>query len=257
MSDKPPTLAAALAELQQHLPRIPRTATGQAGNRTYKYPPYDKILTRVRPVLAAHGWVWSTCPNLSSSFGESARFVLAYRLTHIATGEFISGSYPLTEGPPQQQGSQISYAKRYCLVAVLDLEVVGEDDDEMPERTPAKIPGPDHERLRHGTVEPTPDDRPAERARTVDSPGDNPWTDAPPGNFDIGTPEDHPGSIDSRQIKQLQIAFRQAGITDRAVRLGMTADLIGREVLTANQLSHIEADAIIKYLKEFIGNPSD
>jgi ERF superfamily len=256
MSDQPPTLAAALAELQQHLPRIPRTATGQAGNRTYKYPPYDRILARVRPVLAAHGWVWNSTPTLSVA-ERPTRFVLAYNLTYLPTGESISGSYPLTEGPPQQQGSQISYAKRYCLVAVLDLVVVGEDDDAMPERTPAKIPGPDHERLRHGTVEPTPDDRPAERTRTVDNPGDNPWTDAPTGDFDIGTPEDHPGSIDSHQLTQLQVAFRQAGITDRAVRLGMTADIIGREVLTASQLSHIEADAIIKHLKELIGNPSD
>jgi ERF superfamily len=249
MPDQPPTLAAALAELQQHLPRIPRTATGQVGTRTYKYPPYDKILARVRPVLAAHGWVWNSTPTLSA-VERPARFVLAYSLTYLATGESYSGSWPLNEGSPQQSGSQISFAKRYCLVAVLDLEVTGEDDDAMPERTPARIPGPDHERLRHGTVEPTPDDRPAERTRTVDSPGDNPWTDAPAGNFDIGTPEDHPGSIDGRQLKELQIAFRKAGIIDRTVRLGMTADIIGREVLTASQLSHIEADAVIKHLKE-------
>jgi len=244
-----PSLAAALLALQADLPRIPRTAQGQVGTRKYSYPPYDKILAKVRPVLHKHQFVWQCLPTLSERAGDGSppRFVLVYALTHLPTGETVLGSYPLAEGPPQQQGSQISYAKRYALVAVLDLEVVGEDDDAMPERTPAKIPGPDHERL---IPRAEPGDRLAERTRTVDNTGDNPWIDQPPGNFDIGTPEDHPGSIDSRQLKQLGIEFSKAGMTDRAVRLGMVADLIGREVLSSKQLSRLEADHVIRMLKE-------
>jgi ERF superfamily len=236
------SMAAALAELQAALPRIPKTVGGQHG----KYAAYDKILARVRPVLAKHGFLWSTLPTMTWVINPP-RFVLRYTLTHVPTGETISGDYPLTEGPAQQQGSQISYAKRYALVAALDLEVVGEDDDGV-ERTPAKVTGADHERLRNGTVEPTPDDRPAQRSRSVDNSGD-PWDGQPAGEWDLGQPEDTPGSVDERQTKDLGIEFTKAGITDRAVRLGMVADLIGREILTSKQLSRAEAAHVLKALR--------
>jgi hypothetical protein len=264
-----PSFAAALAALQADLPRIPRTATGQAGTRQYKYPPYDQILRRVRPALAKHGWVWHCRPTLRSFItGESreVRFVLAYELTHVPTGETVSGDYPLTEGTPQAQGSQISYAKRYALVAVLDLEVVGEDDDAMDRRdldvppahmrdrlTPARTTGTSHEQLRAGAVVATPEDRPAEHSHgPVDNSGDDPWAGQPAGEFDIGQPEGRPGSIDPRgsQMRNLQRAFQAAGITDRGVRLGMASDMISRQITTANQLSQLEADYIIRTLKE-------
>jgi ERF superfamily len=261
MTDQPPSLAAALLALQADLPRIPKTVSGQHG----RYAAYDKILARVRPVLAKHGFLWHTVPTMAGLPGNT-RFVLVYCLEHVASGERITGSYPLAEGQAQQQGSQISYAKRYALVAVLDLEVVGEDDDGMDDRreldvpparmrdrmTPTKTTGTDHEQLRGGAVEPTPDDRPADRHGPVDNPPVDKWTDALPGEFDIGQPEGRPGSIDPRgsQMRNLQRAFQAAGITDRVVRLGMASDMIGRQITTANQLSQLEADYIIRTLKE-------
>jgi hypothetical protein len=137
-----------------------------------------------------------------------------------------------------------------------DLRITGEDDDGMADRTPTKIPGPEHERLRYGTVVRTPDDRPAERATAVDNAGDR-WADSPPGPFDIGTPEDRPGSIGAWQLRVLQIAFKDAGIDDRDVRLGMVAEWIGRQVLTAKQLSRLEADHVIQRLQERKGQAND
>lgn len=236
------SFAAALAALQADLPRIPRTATGQAGNRRYQYAAYDKIIAKIRPILAKHEFVWNSQPTLD----ESGRFVLVYSLLHMESGKGVQGKYPLTEGPAQQQGSQISYAKRYALVAVLDLEVVGEDDDAM-ERQHVKIPGPDHERL---IPRQEPGDRPAERTRVVDNPGDNPWDNQPPGEYEPTPPEDHPGSVNSRTLKRLQIEFRRHGIEDRDVRLGMVTEWIGREILTANQLSEAEALHVIKKIGE-------
>src|SRR6185437_1964109 len=80
--DPPATLAAALAELQTDLPRIPRTAHGQVGTRRYTYPPYDQILRRVRPVLAKHRFMWRTQPTLTV-INDETRFVLAYSLTYL------------------------------------------------------------------------------------------------------------------------------------------------------------------------------
>jgi hypothetical protein len=102
-----------------------------------------------------------------------------------------------------------------------------------------------------GAAEPTPDDRPTDRG-PVDNSGDL-WTDQPAGEFDIGQPEGRPGSIDGKQLKAMHGAFGKLGITDRGVRLGMTADIIGRQVLTANQLSRLEAAHLLKVLKERTG----
>lgn len=242
------SFAAALAALQADLPRITRTTTGQVGSRNYKYAAYDAILRKVRPILHKHGFVWLTRPTIAMvDDTQTSRFVLSYRLIHTELGKEVGGHYPLTEGPAQQQGSQISYAKRYSLVAVLDLEVVGEDDDAMPQREHVKIPGPDHERLQPRQE---PGDRLAERTRTVDNPGDNPWIDQPAGEYEPTPPEDHPGSVNSRTLKRLQIEFRKHGIEDRDVRLGMVTEWIGREILTANQLSEAEALHVIKKIGE-------
>lgn len=136
-----PAFAAALFQLQADLPRIPRTAQGQVGTREYKYPPYDKILAKVRPVLVKHRFVWNTRPTLTV-INDQVRFVLAYALTHLPTGGKDAGYFPLAEGAAQQQGAQISFAKRYALGAVLDLEIVGEDDDARPERDHVDEPRP-------------------------------------------------------------------------------------------------------------------
>lgn len=127
------TYDAALFALQAELPRIARTAQGQVGTREYKYPPYDKILAKVRPILTKHQFVWRTRPTLTV-INREIRFVLAYSMTHLPSGEKDAGYWPLTEGPAQREGSDVSYAKRYALGAVLDLVVTGEDNDSAPEQ---------------------------------------------------------------------------------------------------------------------------
>jgi len=236
--------ALALAALRADLPPIRKRTKGQHG----KYANYHDIKKLVDPVLAKHGFLWETRPTLVP-YPDGWRFVLAYQLTHLETGQGRGGDFPLQEMDPQRQGSQISYAKRYALCAVLDLAPEGEDDDGMaasePARTRTRTTGPDHEQLRNGTVEPTPDDRPAERTH---SPSVDMWTDNTSGEFDIGQPEDRPGSVDARQLKQLGIEFTKAGIADRGVRLGIVSDLIGRQIITSKQLSRLEAEHVIAHV---------
>ena len=242
------SLSAALAALQATPPRIKKTARGQHGN----YADLPTVTQALRPKLDKLGLLWTTRPTISADLG----FHLVCTLTHIETGEDMVGYYPLGDGNPQQMGSALTYARRYALVTMTGVTPDGDDDDghaashaaaSQPNRTRTPIPGPDHERLRYGTVERTPEDRPAERSHTITV---DRWQDQPAGDFDIGQPEDRPGSIDARQLKDLGIAFTKAGITDRAVRLGMVADLIGRQVLTSKQLSRLEADHVLKALKE-------
>jgi hypothetical protein len=243
-------LASALRALQADLPRIKRTATGQAGSRRYKYPAYDKILDAVRPVMDKHGFTWHTEPGLAV-IGDQVRFVLRYVLEH-ETGT-ITGDWPLQEGPAQQKGGEVSYAKRYALGAVLDLKIEGEDTDGMdtPTRQPARtrIPGSDHERLRYGTVEGTPEDKPAARGPLPAS--RDVWQDQPPGLLPVDDPEDKPGSITRDQQKAMHAHFTALGITDRGKRLAWTREVLGlkpAELASSSDLSYTEAGRLLEAL---------
>lgn len=237
--------AAAVAALQADLPVIKRTRRGQAGTRRYQYAAYDKILADVKPILASHGFTWHTEPELAIIGSSQPHFVLTYVLTHVASGEEICGQYPLIEGPPQQQGSAISYAKRYCLAAVLDLQIEGEDDDGMAaseprQRTPARTTGPEHERLRNGTVEATPEDRPAERGpATAD-----PWTDQKSGQ--LSKP---PRPATDGQHRFIHKLFKERGIDDDDVRHGMLSEYVERPITSQKQLTIPEANRVIDRLK--------
>jgi hypothetical protein len=238
-------LAAALARMQADFPRIKRTTAGQHG----KYAAYDKILAAVRPIMAKHGFAWWSAPGLAPMGGHTEwRFVLHYVLTYLPTGETIDGSYPLAEGPPQQQGAVITYARRYCLTSVLDLEIEGDDSMDAPQRARpvrgAKVTGPEHERLRDGLHTATPEDRPADRGPLPDD--ENPWQNE--------LPEDRPGSIANSQRGGMHMAFSAIGITDRAERLAMTRDILGLpDLLSSNDLSYTQAAALLLALKERTG----
>jgi hypothetical protein len=244
-------LAAALAALQADLPRIKRTGRGQVGTRRYSYPPYEQILAATRPILHKHGFLWRTEPTLLLIGGE-LRFVLHYVLKHEAG--FVEGNYPLREATDQQQGAAISYAKRYALVAVLDLEIEGEDSDAMdtPTRRPVRgpRPGPDHERLRQGTHEPTPEDRPAERGPLPAA--EDVWQDQPPGFLPTDDPEDRPGSITPAQSKAMHAQFGALKITDRAKRLEITRNLLGLpDLASSGDLSYRQAGTLLQRLHEW------
>jgi hypothetical protein len=241
-------LAAALAELQANLPRIPKGRKVQAGARQYRYAEYDKILRDVRPVLHKFGFVWNSKPTMAQTADGNTRFVLDYTLVHVATGDCIAGIYPLTEGPPQTMGAQISYAKRYALVAVLDLEVEGEDTDAMdtpprPVVRSGRSTGAEHERLRYGTVEATPEDRPARRGPL--SAAEDVWSGPGPDA------EDEPGSIGASQQKAMFAAFKQIGCNDRAKRLELTRTILKDSTIgSSNELSYHQAGLLLTALHE-------
>lgn len=130
MTDIPATLDEAMAIFQANLPSIPKDETarippkdGKAGF-AYGYAALDTVSEKVLRALGALGVSWRTRPTLD----EHGRFVLEYRLRHIC-GEEEVGVWPLTGSTPQQQGSSITYARRYALMAVTGVFPAREDDD--------------------------------------------------------------------------------------------------------------------------------
>ena len=87
-------------------------------------------------------------------------------------------------------------------------------------------------------------------------PDDDPWYDSPAAGAALGTPaagvpEDRPGSIDSRQQRQMHAEFRRLQVTDRDQRLRDTRDALGLpELASSSDLSWRQADDLLRALKE-------
>jgi hypothetical protein len=114
----------ALLAAQGEAPKIQKDALNP--HFKSKYMSLDKIIGEVGPVLSKHGLIWVTLPCRDEK-GDPA---LRYRMIHAASKEELGDTIPLllSKSDPQGQGSAITYARRYSLVAVLNL-VADEDDD--------------------------------------------------------------------------------------------------------------------------------
>jgi hypothetical protein len=135
----PPTLADALAALQGMLPSVGKGSeaevqTKNGGKYTYKYAGLDVVSEAVLPLLAKVGLSFSAKPTMTRKRG----FILKYKLRHVG-GESDGGWWPLPDPTaavngkrqytPQEIGSEITYARRYALLAVTGLAPGGDDDD--------------------------------------------------------------------------------------------------------------------------------
>jgi hypothetical protein len=116
-------IAEALNRLQAELKPIRRNTEGQVGQRKRKYADLAAVTEAVYPLLGKYGLSFSAKPTL-----RDGRFVLAYALRHVS-GEEDAGDWPLNGGGSQQIGSEITYARRYCLCAITGAVPEGEDDD--------------------------------------------------------------------------------------------------------------------------------
>jgi hypothetical protein len=251
----PASLAAALTQLQGALPRVGKGAEGQAGNKRYKYADLAAITAELMPELARRGLSFTACPTLTSVGGElkgELKFVLDYQLLHAATGEYRGGMYPLGTGTPQQLGSAISYARRYCLMAVTGLAPDdGSDDDAQaaeqswrerrnapPEvRADGSATEAEIMRMQRG--------REPGVERLNATPADDPFYDA--RSAAAGPPEERPGSVTREQHRLIARVLRAVGIaTDEEAR-AECARRIGRPVASRSQLSYVDARAVIEW----------
>jgi ERF superfamily len=254
------TLAAALAELQTKLPRIGKDKTARVTSQrtgkthTYDYVNLATVSHAILPLLGGLGLSFTSRPTLT----EDGQFVLAYSLMH-ASGERENGTYPLPgSGTPQEIGSAITYARRYSLCAVTGVAPDEDDDDAQAAEAGARVPRnrdgsisrrratpaqkadagimDDDQRKAHnelrkgadGPVEAADKGKlrhcsPGNPCREADCPECTPdadlWTAANPP---LRTPKEA-----LSLPAQIAMHFDRLGLTDRDVRLGLTAQLAG------------------------------
>jgi hypothetical protein len=124
------SLAAALVALQAKMPRITKGETAKVPTKngpgySYSYADLASISAQLMPVMSEVGLAFTARPTI-----HDGRFVLAYSLVHGPSKEREDGFYPLPDvSNPQAVGSAITYARRYCLLAVTGAAPDDEDDD--------------------------------------------------------------------------------------------------------------------------------
>lgn len=131
-------LAAALAKAQGELKNIEK---GKINTHfKTKYADIADGLNVIRPVLSKHGIAIIQATDMNPDTGI---FWLTTRLVH-TSGEWVESIYPLPVGKAQEQGSAITYARRYSLFSMVGIAGTNEDDDgnaaNAAPAAPAKAP---------------------------------------------------------------------------------------------------------------------
>ena len=108
-------LAAALAAAQAEISDPERGRAGQVRGRSgYRYAGLDDLLRAVRPALSRHGLA-VTSRIVVGELGPT----LVSELLH-ASGEVLTSSWPLLwPDGPQDRGSELTYARRYTIEAMV------------------------------------------------------------------------------------------------------------------------------------------
>jgi hypothetical protein len=121
-------LAEALSRAQADFPPIVKdkiaTVKSEKGTYQYQYADLASVLDAVRAPLAKHGLAYTQLIKLQGD----GRSILVTRLMHV-TGENVEAEWALPTGSPQQVGSALTYARRYCLCAMLGVAAEVDDDD--------------------------------------------------------------------------------------------------------------------------------
>jgi len=280
----PVSLAAALAELQTRLPHIGKDKTARVTSQrtgkthTYDYVNLAAVSEKILPLLGGLGLSFVCRPTL-----DEGRFVLAYEMRHVSDDVGIGGQYPLpASGTPQEIGSAITYARRYCLCAITGVAPDDDDDDGQAAEDAARQPAARQPRSRkppagqpgqpltgqalkdHKALEPAHESHATGKVtRLTETPADDPWLTVdqngerrPPGQAPAAIGEQ---AARSGQRGLIHSHFKRLGFEahERDERLAITALLAGTPgVESTNDLSEKQVAMVVERLSRCKDRPS-
>lgn len=126
-SDQTDAIAKALAAAQGAMKNAPLNAVNPHFKN--RYSDLAGVRDACVPVLAKHGIAVTQATVIDDS-----GFRLTTRLSH-ESGQWMEGSYPLTLAKPQEMGSQITYARRYCLASMSGIAADEDEDGQIATNT--------------------------------------------------------------------------------------------------------------------------
>jgi hypothetical protein len=240
------SLAAALGKVQAELPKLERDRTVEVtqkngGTYSYSYVTLANLSDAILPLLAKHGLSFAAMPGA----GGDGKMCVRYHLMH-ESGEVLTGEFPISgEGGIQMIGGRITYARRYCLAALVG--VAADEDDE------SRLSEDGSPRTAQRGAQPARQKRPApaaeDGAKTAQRAAQPPRTAPPP------LPGDDPdGPVAPVQHRQMHALWRDLGYggdENRDQRLAITAKILGLPDLESSaDLTRGQADTVIDALKE-------
>lgn len=156
-------LAEALSKAQAEMTAAPMNRVNP--HFKSKYADLSAVLDAVRPALTKHGLSVTQTTKLCDG-----QLVLTTTLHHLS-GESIASEYPLPIGKPQEMGSALTYARRYCLSAICCIAADDDDDATAAESAGQKAVKPSP--VRPAKIDPPAPDKPALIPVQVDEAGAN------------------------------------------------------------------------------------
>ena len=130
MTQITPAMAAALATFQDMCPKIDLDGEVKFKEVKFKYATLGNIIEKIKPAMKAGGL------SFSQTIGtDGIRTLLICK----EDGSFLESLMAIPgSNDPKQIGGQITYYRRYMLVAILG--IVGDDDKDAPEAKPEGKP---------------------------------------------------------------------------------------------------------------------
>lgn len=246
-------LAAALAQVQAELPKLERDRTVEVtkkdgGTYSYSYATLANVSDAVLPLLARHGLSFIAMPGT----GSDGKMCVRYSLMH-ESGEALTGEFPISgDGGIQMIGGRITYARRYCLAAVVGIAADEDDESRLSdEPRPAQRAA---QRSQRRASTPTPDQGAATVQRSAPRAAARPPL---PGEDDQPAPPapETAADLTRAQLTKLHTVFSAIGWTDRNDRLRASSIIVGRSLGTSNDLTKEEAKTLIDTLDSIAEQP--
>lgn len=240
---EPKDIDEVLLILQADLPVLRKDRDGQVGNQKTKYADLaqanEQILTRLNKL----GTTWVCTPTVML---PDYRFVLQYELKHVASGTVKGGTWPLKGDTPMQQGSAVTYGRRYSLLAVTG--VVAEDDDDDGGAASGRQYA---QRAAQRPRQQRPAEEPAEGGRTAQRAAQRSRGAQPPLPGEDADPNGKVGQDQHRHMHALWRELGFGGDENRDNRLTITAKILGMPDLDSSaDLTRGQAGQVIAALRE-------
>jgi len=236
-------LTTAMVAAQSEFPVIAKTHTAKVrmksgGEYSYSYADLEDVVSASRPVLVKHGLSVRQFVDWDGSHD-----LLVTRVSHVS-GQWEDAPMRLQECPtPQEQGSAITYAKRYAYCAALG--IVADEDDDGNSATRAA-------QSRRASSAP-PESKPTVR-RPPPRPQADPDTGEIPDEFPQNAPHARTEAPNGKLATDAQLRYltklQKEHDLSTSDLLVLAGTVTGRTIGASGELTAGEASALIDHLKD-------